>query len=752
MIILIISCIQIRTREAVHLLSTETYQQMQSWLDSLRSVAFAPENNVSTSTASEPLTSTVTTDSIKKSLTSKSIPGAIKLTVNGPSKERTLTNGQQALNDFISSSIVISSTDHQVGHQPQQEENMLYSSVDSPDLFSVKLIESESTNRCKLLPIDYYLLLTSVSISLAEQLSDTRQGKILWTWPYRHIRRYGCTKEGFTLEAGRKCLTGEGLFSFVTTDGSTIFKCVASHVTSLKTTSPNGVFPVPRTSPNIIQSKSCSNSTPTVSSPSPDNMTIDSGPKVITTVPMSPSSNNSTITTTSSTGHTNGSIICTARPVIINNEGLTGANKLQQSTNHPKYQFNQRSSSPKPPSLPKVPRPNQRESPISSNNSKQLDKLTNMVTVTTTSSPSTIRQTESGLITISNNNININGYPSAVKPPRRGRESNDQQLTQNNHEDNSIETIAIPVTIVDPLYEDPIFVSREELFGLKVEDDNHYEIPVIVNNNQPSNQNNQGAINGDSNNQVTINSINKTNGLGENNRKHNMKPQQQQQQLTTSTLTLADGGKTSPSEMTSITLTNDKLPRIHPHSMSRLTSVIRSMFTGNLGNIVNPRSKQSVKLEKYNSQSSSSEGSYCSLSSGSGGGGGHSLGGVGSISLEKMKQDLSSCSSASSDSNESPYSEICDISIETPSNHHHQSSSDDNVIMMMMVEPSKSFQSDEGNYVNLIPQVNHHNQEPTTKSTSSTTTIVTNVNPDHYIQNDAEYALIMKRSVSCGKL
>jgi hypothetical protein len=115
--------------------------------------------------------------------------------------------------------------------EAQSEENLLYSSVDAPDIYRIKLIDTDASIRCGLKSnLDSYftLIVTSVSISLAED------GKVLFTWPFRHIRRYGCTKEGFSLEAGRKCASGDGLFSFITKDGNSIFQAVATHVNSLK--------------------------------------------------------------------------------------------------------------------------------------------------------------------------------------------------------------------------------------------------------------------------------------------------------------------------------------------------------------------------------------------------------------------------------------------------------------------------------------------------------------------------------------
>ncbi|XP_015781273.1 uncharacterized protein LOC107359302 [Tetranychus urticae] len=812
---------EIRTREAVHLFSAETYQQMQLWLEALRSVAFAIDNNspsraISNTPAKSPGV-----------INCKSIPEAVTVTVNGPNKDKPLTNCHNHHHprldkDASINHVCVLTANSNNQSIPQQEENMLYSSVDAPDLYNVKLVISEATIRCKLAATDYYLVLTSVSISLAEKLPDTRQGKILWTWPYRHIRRYGCTKDGFSLEAGRKCLTGEGLFSFITSDGSAIFKCVASHVTSLKTTSPNGVFPVPRSSPIELSATSssvpasttvttsssscstvmstnektevsnCKQSNPCQQTFSPNKVTFDgqtanSNINAVTSLPTQSTSSSSLSMPKSNpsqqTNATSGSILTVAAngspDKTVTNSTTSSQSEQLSTVSNTNFRHYQRPSSPKPPTLPRGARPNQRESANQngvtfgtnhSTNGKQNPKPNNhynnqiaqpkmnelsfethkmvkpnealsnslqakkeansMVTLNPMDSVTILPQ-ENGLIIISDE---MRNGQSIIKPPRRGRFNCDGKQLTFNLSDGSIETLAIPVTIVDPLYEDPIFVSREELFGLKAEDkeENHYEIPVIVNGNV-NNDNDSSTHNYE---QVTITN----NGLIEIGYDRKI-------------ISTVDG-KT----------VNEKLPRIHPQ-VSRLTSVIRSMFTGNLGNIVN--SRKSVKLEKFSQSSSSSEGSYSSLSSGP------TV--SGSISFEVNKQE-----SGSESSNESPYSEICDLPesnslddkvdyVNQKAKHHliniysnrkdnkvHGNDSNNSNGCLSIVKNCITTDLDEGDYVNLMPE----DSVKSTISNNKASRIVINgssndkcsPNPDHYIQNDAEYALIMKRSISCDKL
>ncbi|PRD21431.1 UNVERIFIED_CONTAM: Docking protein 1 [Trichonephila clavipes] len=136
-------------------------------------------------------------------------------------------------------------------NEEKQEENLLYCSMDEPEIYSVKAVATEAVLRNNLKG-DYKLIITSVNFSIAEECSLGRIGRVILTWPYRHIRRYGCSTESFSFEAGRKCASGEGLFTFATTDGMKIFQSVDSHVSALKST--QGDTEVPN-SPSIKEDK-----------------------------------------------------------------------------------------------------------------------------------------------------------------------------------------------------------------------------------------------------------------------------------------------------------------------------------------------------------------------------------------------------------------------------------------------------------------------------------------------------------------
>lgn len=92
------------------------------------------------------------------------------------------------------------------------------------------MCQSEASMRCGFEPIRYLLLLTSNAI----ELRDSTDNKLLATWPYRYIRRYGYRQGKFTFEAGRKCDTGEGTFHLEHPNQSEIFKCLSLKMKTMK--------------------------------------------------------------------------------------------------------------------------------------------------------------------------------------------------------------------------------------------------------------------------------------------------------------------------------------------------------------------------------------------------------------------------------------------------------------------------------------------------------------------------------------
>ncbi|XP_065319791.1 uncharacterized protein LOC135927611 isoform X2 [Gordionus sp. m RMFG-2023] len=156
----------------------------------------------------------------------------------------------------------------------EEHENLVYSSAELPTGYKVSLVPTEPSKRCKLLssainhPDDegaekegdrYYLLVSSQNIALSSTLLNGKPSNhYLFVWPYRYIRRYGRSRNGkaFTFEAGRKCESGEGLFTFKTKLNLELFLQVARNMKRLKerlvANSPEGLAPLPNGNEKII--------------------------------------------------------------------------------------------------------------------------------------------------------------------------------------------------------------------------------------------------------------------------------------------------------------------------------------------------------------------------------------------------------------------------------------------------------------------------------------------------------------------
>ncbi|XP_042322916.1 LOW QUALITY PROTEIN: docking protein 1 [Sceloporus undulatus] len=106
--------------------------------------------------------------------------------------------------------------------QPQEmATNAIYFSQEEGSEFWVTVQKTEAAERCGLQG-RYRLRASRESLLLVDPLS----GQTLYSWPYRLLRRYGRDKVMFSFEAGRRCESGPGNFTFETPQGSEIFRLV----------------------------------------------------------------------------------------------------------------------------------------------------------------------------------------------------------------------------------------------------------------------------------------------------------------------------------------------------------------------------------------------------------------------------------------------------------------------------------------------------------------------------------------------
>lgn len=87
--------------------------------------------------------------------------------------------------------------------------------------YLVTVQSTEASRRCKLVG-DYFLS----SDTEALQLLEVQTEQCVYCWPYHGLRRFGPVQGGFSIEAGRRCASGEGQFIFQTKHGSQIHQSV----------------------------------------------------------------------------------------------------------------------------------------------------------------------------------------------------------------------------------------------------------------------------------------------------------------------------------------------------------------------------------------------------------------------------------------------------------------------------------------------------------------------------------------------
>ncbi|XP_072315479.1 docking protein 1b [Eucyclogobius newberryi] len=111
----------------------------------------------------------------------------------------------------------------------QMSENLIYFSRDEVDEFWVSVQSTDASNRCGLSG-SYWLKAESDALILKEPKTRRK----VQVWPYKLLRRYGRDRVMFSFEAGRRCDSGPGNFTFDTKQGNEIFSLVDQAIQSQK--------------------------------------------------------------------------------------------------------------------------------------------------------------------------------------------------------------------------------------------------------------------------------------------------------------------------------------------------------------------------------------------------------------------------------------------------------------------------------------------------------------------------------------
>ncbi|KAF7666646.1 hypothetical protein LDENG_00099830 [Lucifuga dentata] len=145
------------------------------------------------------------------------------------------------------------------GNGLTMEDNDLYSSwTTEPDQYHVTIQSTEASRRCQL--FGEYLFSPD---SKAALLLDTHTGDIILRWPYRLLRKFGQVEGGFSIEAGHRCDSGEGVFIFLSKQALQIFQAVAKQCRLQKKPKDSSVMP-PRVRKSLTDSSNVQ--IPTISS------------------------------------------------------------------------------------------------------------------------------------------------------------------------------------------------------------------------------------------------------------------------------------------------------------------------------------------------------------------------------------------------------------------------------------------------------------------------------------------------------
>ncbi|KAM8878884.1 uncharacterized protein AB9W97_014528 isoform 2-T4 [Spinachia spinachia] len=119
--------------------------------------------------------------------------------------------------------------------QLQMEENQIYASADEASQFLVTVQKTDAATRCGLQGA--YLLQVGREALL---LRETQKKNIVTAWSYELLRRYGRDKLAFTIEAGRRCDSGPGTFTFETPQAEKIFYSIRATINQKTSTTTLG--------------------------------------------------------------------------------------------------------------------------------------------------------------------------------------------------------------------------------------------------------------------------------------------------------------------------------------------------------------------------------------------------------------------------------------------------------------------------------------------------------------------------------
>eukprot|EP00064_Thunnus_orientalis_P009559 superscaffoldBa00001223_g9583 len=114
-------------------------------------------------------------------------------------------------------------------HDLQMSENLIYYSREEVNEFWVSIQRTEASERCGL--SGNYWLKAESDVLICKEPKTKRN---ILVWPYKLLRRYGRDRVMFSFEAGRRCDSGPGNFTFETKQGNEIFMLVDQAIHSQK--------------------------------------------------------------------------------------------------------------------------------------------------------------------------------------------------------------------------------------------------------------------------------------------------------------------------------------------------------------------------------------------------------------------------------------------------------------------------------------------------------------------------------------